>query len=174
MKTMYQKLAIAFLLMFLSTTVYAQESYKIPSEDWVLEIDLEDFKVLQKGFSSDSTAFQLMAEGKNGSQFTLSIFIEKAVEQGDKEKCRDYYWTKAAKSPLEKEHLKKYETKDLAIVEHDTKKYNGQKIDYHSMNAYLSHQGYWVDVHISKIAYSKKDKALFDKICASISIALKA
>jgi hypothetical protein len=130
---------------------------------------LDGFKISKEGYSRDSTAFQLSAFNKK-SGMTLSIFIERAGQDGDKIACRDFYWSKAEKSPLSKENINKYVTDKLAIVEHDTKEYNGMRVDYHSVNAYLASGEYWVDVHVSNTGYSEKQKEAFDRLLKSVDI----
>ena len=167
---MKSNLILSLLTLIISTsTLFSQDSFQMPLEDWELEINIDGFKIEKEGYSPDSTMFQLSAtNGK--TNISLSIFIEKTDSKGDKEECRKYYWTKAKNSPLAKENLNQYETDDLAIVEHDTKEFNGQVVDFHSLNAYLVQKGYWMDIHISKAGYTKKDKKLFKKIVESITI----
>ena len=162
---------LLILLVLLSSipTLFCQNTFRMPEEDWGLEIDLEGFKIEKEGFSPDNTMFQLSAiNGKK--KINLSIFIEKTESKGGKEACREFYWNKAKNSPLAKENLKKYETEILAIVEHDTKKYNGEVVNFHSLNAYLAKNGYWMGIHISKVGFTKKDKKEFKKIIESIVI----
>jgi len=158
-----------FILVISITTLFSQNAYKIPSENWSLEINLDGFNIQKQGFSPDSSMFQLSAIDKN-SNINLSIFIEKTDSKGDKNECRDFYWNKSKNSPLAKENVQKYETDKLAVVEHDTKKFNGQTVNFHSMNAYLAQNGYWIDVHISKVGYSEKDKEIFQRLLSSIMI----
>jgi hypothetical protein len=167
---MKRSISLTFLLTLLSlTAAFSQSIYKIPSQTWGVSLDLEGFQVQKQGLSADSSRFQLLATNQKAG-LTLSLFIEKAEGEGDKEACRDYYWSKAEKSPLAKENVKKWETDLLALVSHDTKKYQGQVVNFHSRNAYLVHEGYWMDVHISKAGYSQKDEKLFEQILASIAI----
>ena len=44
----------------------------------------------------------------------------------------------------------------------------GKKVDIHHLNAYLSYEDYWIDVHISKIQYKKENADLFDTIINSL------
>jgi hypothetical protein len=55
---------------------------------------------------------------------------------------------------------------NLPIMEHDTKKYNEQIVNSHSLNAYLSKNGYWIDIHISKVGFTKKDEKVFKIVTA--------
>jgi tetratricopeptide (TPR) repeat protein len=140
----------------------------MPVIDWSLCMDLKDFNVQENNFSPDGTSRQIFAD-KN-KDLEVSVFIEKADHEGNAVECRKFYWSKAEKSPFSKDNLKQYEKSDIAFVEHDTKEYEGKKVDYHSMNAYLSHEGYWIDIHISKTGYTTNDKILFDQIINSIKI----
>jgi len=158
-----------FTLLISVSTLFGQKSFQMPSENWKLEIDLDGFKIQKSGYSPDNTMFQLSAINEK-SGLNLSIFIEKTDSKGGKQECREFYWNKAKNSPLAKENLKKYETDNAAVVEHDTKEFNGQVVNFHSLNAYLAESGYWIDVHISKAGFSKKDLKTFKKILDSLKI----
>ncbi len=158
-----------FALLFSASILFGQETFQMPSENWKLDIDLDGFKIQKTGYSPDSTMFQLSAMNEKIG-LNLSIFIEKTDSKDGKEACREFYWNKAKNSPLAKENLKKYETENVAVVEHDTKEFNGQVVNFHSLNAYLAENGYWIDVHISKVGFSKKDQKFFQKILESLII----
>lgn len=160
---------IVLVLLNSISNLFGQNTFQMPTEDWQLAINLEGFKIEKEGFSPDNTMFQMAATNAKTS-FNLSIFIEKTDSKGDKKTCREFYWNKAKNSPLAKENLKEYETDLLAIVEHDTKEFNGQTVNFHSINAYLVKERYWIDVHISKVGYSKNDEKLFKDLIESIAI----
>ena len=160
---------IIFALLTSISSTFSQDLFQMPLEEWKLEINLDGFKIEKEGFSPDSTMFQLSATN-NKKSINLSIFIEKTESKGGKEDCRDFYWNKAKNSPLAKENLKQYETDNLAIVEHDTKEFNGQVVNFHSLNAYLVENGYWIDVHVSKAGFTTKDGIIFEKIVESIAV----
>jgi hypothetical protein len=161
-------LLVLLIVLNFTSNIFSQNNFKMPKEDWSLEINLDGFEIKKEGFSPDETMFQLSAINEK-KQINLSIFIEKTESKGDKEECREFYWNKAKNSPLAKENLKKYETDNLASIEHDTKEYNGQIVNFHSLNAYLAKNGYWIDVHISKAGFTKKDKKTFIKLTESIT-----
>ncbi len=162
---------IVFFFLFGISISFSQNTFKMPSETWSLEINLDGYTIKKEMYSPDSSMFQLSAINEE-TKINLSIFIEKIDSKGDKLECRDFYWSKAKKSPLAKENVKKYETKNAAVVEHDTKEYNGRLVNFHSLNAYLAKNDYWVDVHFSKVGYTEKDKEIFEQILNSIVIKL--
>jgi hypothetical protein len=98
---------LLILLLFLNSAsnVFSQNTFKMPKENWKVEINLDNFEIKKEGFSLDNTLFQLSAiDSKN--QSNLTFFIEKNELKGekeDKEECREFYWNKAKNSPLAKE-----------------------------------------------------------------------
>ena len=169
MKMRRRLILLICVLLTAFTTLSSQNTFQMPSEDWTLEIDLDGFKIEREAYSTDSTMFRLSATNSK-TNINVSIFIEKADAKGDKEDCRYHYWNKAKNSPLAKENVTTYETELLAIVEHDTKEFNGQVVNFHSLNAYLTKDGYWMDIHLSKVEFSKNDKKVFETLVESITI----
>jgi tetratricopeptide (TPR) repeat protein len=169
-KVLLVSIAVLFFMNGKAQDMKADISHlSIPAADWNLTIDLKDFEVEKNNFDSDGNSRNILATIK-GVGFTASVFIEKADHDGDYLECRNFYWGQASKSPLAKDNLTLYEKNEIAFVEHDTKEYDGKRVDYHSVNAYMSHGGYWIDIHVSKIAYKAADKEIFDKIFNSIKI----
>ena len=60
------------------------------------------------------------------------------------------------------EHLKKDEVGEVATLEYDR---GSEGFKQHSINAYLSHAGIWVDAHIYKSDFNEKtDREIFDAL----------
>lgn len=166
-------IVLNLLLLSLFVEVSAQKTtidinnISLPKLDWSMSINLSDFNVKKNNISLDCLSRKIMGVNPT-TGLNISIFIEKADHSGDSKECREFYWSKAEKSPLPKDNLTKSEKGNIAIVEHDIKEYQGKTINFHNLNAYISHEGFWIDVHISKIGYKNEDKALFDAIINSI------
>ena len=141
----------------------------LPYENWTLLVNFKGCDFQRNDVSPDEKSRSILATNKDEG-VTISAFIEKQKSEGNHIECRKYYWEKASKSPLPKENLSLYEKSDMAFVEHDTKEFKDKKIDYHSMNVYMSVHGYWVDIHISKVGYQEKDKQLFEEIVNSVKV----
>ena len=138
----------------------------IPGASWALEIDTPGFDLTKSGISPDGSAAQLAAvNAANG--LALSAFVEKAASEGDAKKCRDYYSTRMEGDPFVKGLLTTWETNQLAFLEY-TVQTGG--LDQQNMNVYLSTNGAWIDIHISKTGYKPADDARFDAIVKSIRI----
>jgi tetratricopeptide (TPR) repeat protein len=169
------KSILTYTLIFLCLVTSGQNikadisNLSLPNIDWSLSLDLNNFEVSENNVSPDGNARQILAN-QESQALTVSVFIENADHDGNSVECRTFYWSQAEKSPLPKENLTQYEKNNIAFVEFDTKEFQGNKVDFHSMNAYLSTEGYWIDIHISKIGYKPEDKVLFDQIVNTIKI----
>ena len=62
------------------------------------------------------------------------------------------------------------EVGDAAIVEYMVKAYMGRKVGQKNIHVYLAHDGYWIDVHISKVLYQPQDQPSLDAIVKSVQI----
>lgn len=138
-----------------------------PGSSWSLEIDASGFTLQQKDLSQDGTAARLMAENKSNGVI-LSAFLEKAAGPGDAKACREYYWKDAQKSPFKKDDIEMSEAGSVALVEYLVKEHLGIRVNQKNLNAYLSHNGYWVDVHISMADFKSGDEATLQSIVKSI------
>ena len=142
----------------------------IPGRSWSVEISLPpSFTVEEPEISSDGERAKLA--GSNPSTgLQLSLFLEKAAAEGDAKVAREYYWKLMQASPLKKEEVQFSERGGAAILEYIVKEASRKKIDWKNMNLYLSHDGYWVDVHLSKILFRSTDQGSFDEILNSVKI----
>jgi len=148
-------------------TIKSNYLLSLPSVDWELSIDLKGFTIEKSTLNTEANSRYLLATKKDVGM-TVSVFIEKAARKGNHIDCRSYYWERASKKPLPYENLKQHEKANMAFVEYDVESFQGQKIDFHSLNAYLSQEDYWIDVHISKTQYKEKDAELFNAIVNSL------
>jgi tetratricopeptide (TPR) repeat protein len=120
----------------------------LPELSWALEVAETGFMLEEKEIAPSGDAARFLAVNK-ATGVTMSAFLEKAPGKGDSKECRNYYWTKAKNSPLKKEQIKLSEAGPIALVEYVVPDYLGTKVNQRNVNAYLSKDGYWIDVHLS-------------------------
>ena len=138
---------------------------ELPGKFWALEIDLSGFAVRKMPGDSD----QASLEGSNmATGLNISVFIEKAAKDGDAKIARDFYWKRLQSSPLKGEDVKFSERNDAAIVEYTVK-----MVNWKNVNMYLSYDGYWIDIHLSKISFRASDEKSFEAILNSARIVEK-
>ena len=141
--------------------------FTYPGAAWRLVISLPGFQLGTPKTRADGTGMAL--RGENLDTGTLvSIFLEKAARRGDAKACRDYYWNDAGRGPERLKKVRKYERGEMAIVEYVLPEFQGIKVDQRNVNAYLAHDGIWIDVHLSKVGFTSSDQKSFDAILDSV------
>src|SRR5215471_19713693 len=69
-------------------------SFALPGKTWSLVLDLPGFVLGGKETTPDARG--IMTTGRNSrSGLTISIYLQKANEEGDSRVCRDFYWSTA-------------------------------------------------------------------------------
>jgi hypothetical protein len=137
----------------------------LPGKSFALEIDLSGFAVRKMPGDSD----QASLEGSNkATGLNVSVFIEKAAKDGDAKVAREFYWNRLQSSPLKGEDVKFSERNGAAILEYIIK-----MVSWKNINMYLSHDGFWIDIHLSKISFRPSDEKSFEAILNSAHIVEK-
>jgi len=136
----------------LKTAAAAELEVPIPGRGWKLRLLNPALGVLQQHNEPDR--FVCRAESAEG--FHLSLFVEKPDGPGNQHAdVFNHYWPQAKQNPLIQQ--------DSVKISHEQK---FVKVEYvtagmPNVNYYFAFKGRWVDLHISKLPFAKKDEALF-------------
>ena len=143
----------------------------IPGKPWALEIAVSPQYSSVKQFETEKS-FYLQ---NKITDISILATLEKAPDDGDAIAARDYFTKKKSMGGLQAEDIKQYEIGDAAVREYMIKDsrfkvLGGDALVVRNLNYYLSHDGYWAEIQISKLRYQPSDKKLFDEILANIKI----
>ena len=124
----------------------------LPSLDWTLAIETPSFALEQKAFyqTDEGEAARFFATNPL-TGVVMSAFLEKAPREGDARVCRSFYLDKLVLSPTDKSSLRFRESGPVAIREYILTSSELKGFKQNNLNAYLSHRGYWIDIHLSKV-----------------------
>ncbi len=144
-----------------------QKAYElaIPGKDWAVEIKLPPGFVVEKPEVSPDGERARLAGSDEATGLQLSLFLEKAATDGDAKVARDFFWKRTQASPLKMDDVRFSERNGAAVLEYIVK-----RVSWKNMNVYLSHDGYWVDLHLSKIQFRPADQEYFEAIMNSVRI----
>jgi hypothetical protein len=143
----------------------------IPGKDWALEVAVLPQFSSAKQFETKESFYLQDRE----TDVSVSARLEKAAGDGDAVAARDYYTKKKSMGGLQAEDIRQYEIGDAAVREYVIRDsrfrtLGGDVVVVKNLNYYLSHDGYWVEIQISKLNYLPSDKKIFDEILANIKI----
>ena len=142
-------------------------SLSLPDLDWALKINSPGFNIDSGGMRPDGLATQAMATNKS-TGLVMSVFIEPAVMEGDSRAVRDYQFKGLKESPFMDDDVVFTEDGDVALLEYFISEYQGVELNQRHVNAYYVKDGFWIDIHLSKVKYTDADKKLFDDVLASV------
>jgi hypothetical protein len=135
-------------------------AFKSPDGKWSIVVPGQ-WKLSEDNASKDGKSRQATAISNDGT-LVLTVFFDPAASDGDSAAARDFSVARMKKFPQLMQHLKQDTVGDFATLEYDQG--TAGFVD-HNVNAYLSHEGVWVDIHISKTDYNEKtDKPAFDSM----------
>jgi hypothetical protein len=150
----------------------ARIGFTVPKAPWMMGVPAGTFEVTQQKLKPDGTAgYFMLTKGTGG--LTMSMFIEPVTECITAVACRDWAW-KAEQSRLKDiQGVEKSEIGDASVVEYLVPALGKLKIDQKNMHAYFVKEGYWIDVHISKMSYQDADRERFVELIRGIEFSPK-
>ncbi len=142
-------------------------SFTAPAVPWSLTIPAQDFVVRQKQFKPDgrSAYFSLASEEK---MLNISFFIEPALRCKDSKSCRDMVWKLGNPAWENPRNVVLSEIDEVSYFEFLIPSFRGQAIHQQHMYAQFVVDGFWVDLHLSKVLYTRDDHELFENLVKAV------
>jgi hypothetical protein len=142
-------------------------SFVVPAAPWVLSLAKGDLVINQKQIKPDGSAgyFSLHDE-KNG--FTVSLFIEPATKCKDSKSCRDMVLELGNPGWEKPQNFIKSEIEGVSYFEFFMPSFRGVPIKQQHMYVEFVEDGFWVDLHVSKVLYASEDHDLFEQLVKSV------
>jgi tetratricopeptide (TPR) repeat protein len=140
--------------------------FTVPAAPWALTFPAADFEVSQSQQLPDGKRARfLFTSEKTG--LTASITIEPAVKCTDSKSCRDFVRTSDLPRVAGPRDVSSSEVGGVSVFEYLIPEYQGIPVRQQNMYAEFVQDGFWVDLHISKVQYDKKERKLFEALINS-------
>ena len=158
--------------LFLLTNVSAASDEKrigftVPAAPWTLTLPADDLVLAQS---------QIKPDGRNGyfhavdekKYLNVSMYIEAVRSCKDSKSCRDMVWKMGNPAWVNPQNVIQSEMGDVSYFEFLIPTFRGQPIQQQNMYAEFVVDGFWVDLHISKVLYKPQEHEMFERIIKSI------
>jgi len=134
--------------------------FTVPKAPWMMGVPADTFDVTEQKLKPDGTAgYFLLTKGTGG--LTVSLFIEPVKTCSTAVACREWAW-KAEQTRLKDiQNVQMSEVGEAAVVEYLQPAVGKVAIDQENMHAYFVKDGYWIDFHLSQVAYKPADHGRF-------------
>jgi len=163
---------IAFIVFLFQISIAAQTlddkrvEFTVPAAPWVFTLDGKNYTVEQQQIKSDGKdGYFLLSNDKDG--VTASLFIEPVVKCKTSEECRDMVYRIGNPKWGELQNVVQSKIGEVSYFEFFRPTIQGQPIKMLDMYAEFVQDGFWIDLHISKVLYKKEDHALFENLVKS-------
>jgi len=141
-----------------------------PGKAWKLALNLAGYEI---------DPFQIVAGGKGvrvtGRNQATGMIVSAVLKDAHPgwtavEHREDAWTTLQTESPMGREDVKRSERGPMALLEMRVPTFWGRAVNQQNVSAYLVRDGVWADVHLSKVNFKEEDRALFEKVLASVRI----
>jgi hypothetical protein len=170
MKTL---LAIANAFVLCGSVVLAESvqekrlEFTIAEAPWTLTIPKDNFRLAEKKMREDGQAayFYLVDEKQ---AINLSMYIEPVKDCKNSKSCRDMIWKLGNPEWVNPKNVVQTEIGDVSVLELMVPKFQGMDIQQQNVYAEFVLDGFWVDMHLSKVLYKPEEHQLFERIIKSV------
>jgi hypothetical protein len=104
------------------------------------------------------------------SQLTVSFYIEPASQCETSVDCRELYWKNPGPMVQNPAGVAQFERAGFAIVRYELAIIPNAPFRQLNYSAHLVRDGYWVDMHISKLLMSESDEKPLEQFIDAITI----
>lgn len=141
----------------------------VPGRAWAVELALPNspnfpsFEVKLDALTPDGRARRFRAESTGAAGYVLSVTIAPAsTPRVSSRDLRDLAAERVrALTPARREAFKTSDYKQTPTVEYLVRDFKGRPLNQKHLNAYVSRDNVWIDIHFSKTAFSDGDEKLF-------------
>ncbi|HYX28004.1 MAG TPA: hypothetical protein VE863_05515 [Pyrinomonadaceae bacterium] len=141
--------------------------FTFPELSWTLTIPADDFQVAQRQMRNDGRgAYYYLVDEKQG--LNLSMYIEPVKDCKDSKSCRDLVWKLGNPEWGKPENVVQNEIGEVSVLELMVPKYQGMDVRQQNVYAEFVVDGFWVDMHISKVRYKPEEHRLFEQIIKAV------
>lgn len=147
-------------------------AFTVIEAPWMVSLDGKHLEIKDQQVKHDNKSgyFLLYNEKDN---LTVSLFIEPAVKCKASDECRDFVLTAGNPEWGKVQDVVKSKIGDFSYFEFFRPTVQNRPLQMLDMYAEYVADGYWVDLHISKVLYKKADHLLFENLIKSIRFVSK-
>ena len=165
-------LAIAALVILQVSSISARAQEKrleftFPDLPWTLTIPADNFQLSEKQMRDDGHGIYFYLTDEK-QEINLSMFIEPVKNCTDSKSCRDFIWKTGNPEWIDPQNVVQSEIGGVSVLELMIPKFQGMNIRQQNVYAEFVQDGFWVDMHISKVLYKPEEHQLFERIIKSV------
>lgn len=157
------------MLLFRAASAAEEEriGFSVPAAPWALTLPKDGLVVENQQIKPDGRYgyFSLIDEK---DKMNISFFVEPVKDCKDSKSCRDMVWKLGNPSWEKPQKVVQSEIEGVSYFEFFMPSFRGMPVKQQNMYAEFVKDGFWVDMHISKVLYKPEEHELFERIIKSV------
>jgi hypothetical protein len=144
---------------------------------WVVRFPAQGYTLsVQRDRQNGKGHYYMFTNAKTG--LNVSFYIEPATGCATAQACRESYWLNRSRVLADAQLIGRFERNGFALPEFITvlrvPEMAGRTLEQHHFSGHFVRDGYWVDMHLSMMPYTPKDRQAFLDFLDAIRIEPKA
>ena len=164
---------VSILLLICETPALPRQSdeerigFTVAAAPWTLTLPKDGLVVKHREVKPDGQSgyFSLIDEKR---RINISFFIEPATDCKDSKACRDMVWKLGNPMWENPQNIVQSEIDGVSYFEFLMPSFQGVQLKQQNMYAEFVRDGFWVDLHISKVLYQPEEHKLFERVIKAI------
>jgi hypothetical protein len=136
---------------------------------WGVSFPAGDLKLETEKHSPDGRAHYYFFTSPK-SRLNVSFTLEPPANCATSKDCRDTYVKNSNPLYVDPKKANSFDLNQFAVAEFLVPEIKGQRVNQMNMSAHYVKEGYWADLHLSKVLYQPKDRGLFTDFINSVSV----
>lgn len=141
--------------------------FTIPEAPWTMTLPADNFELKQEKYKPNGSGGYFFIADEN-KHLNVSFFIEPVGECKSSKACRDMLWKAGNPNWENPQNVALSEIGEASILEFLVPTFQGRPIRQQNMYAQFVVDGFWVDLHLSKVFYKAEERALFERLVKAI------
>lgn len=139
----------------------------VPKAPWTMFLSGDALVLNRQQIKPDGSRGYFMLTDEKAQVFA-SLYIEPVDKCKTSKECRDLVWKSGNPAWQNPQNVKQSEMGEISILELLVPEYQGTAIRQQNIYAEFVVDGYWVDLHLSKVRYQDQDRGLFERMVKSV------
>jgi hypothetical protein len=141
--------------------------FTVPAAPWTLTLPAGDFVVAERNVKPEGTEAYFFLTSEQ-SHLNVSFFIEPVRNCEDSKACRDMVRKLGNPTWEDPQNFVSSQIGEVSYFEFLIPTFRGQPVRQQNMYAEFVVDGFWVDLHISKVLYKPEEHKLFEDLVKAI------
>lgn len=141
----------------------------VPHLKWKLKFPSSDWKLAQEKRRPDGTGYYYHLTSES-APLNFSVFLDKTKKCKSPDECRDMFWSNPGSEYKDPKDVVKKTANGFSVIQFYLDLPMGYPVVQSNISAHNYRDGYWIDIHLSKVSKQSPDYTEMNKFINDVII----